>query len=458
MTIRLAALLSLAVCLPGTIWCQSTATTLVRFQTNLGDIDVNLLPSSAPKTVANFLNYVNRGAYSGSIIHRSVKGFIIQGGGFKLVNHDLAAIPEDPTVPNEFSVSNTRGTIAMAKLGNDPNSATNQWFFNLANNGSNLDVTNGGFTVFGRIANQAGLAVMDKIAAVPTYSVSAFYTDLPLQNYIGGAIQDSNFVVVNAITVVDTTPAISDNGIITASTFGGSAAAAGGSFIEIYGKNLAGTTRQWGAADFVNGNAPTALDGVSVTVNSRPAYVYFVSTGQVNVQIPSDVPSGGPVPVVVSYKGLNSAPVMLAINPVQGGLFAPASFKVGEKQYIAAVHPGNGSFVSNGTIPNVPAAPAAPGETIIFYGIGFGPVSPSSTPIAGQFAQGQSSISAPMQFKFGDLDGTVAYAGLAPGSVGLYQFNVTVPKNAPNGDLKLGVTVAGAPVEQTLYISVQGAP
>src|SRR3977135_1398718 len=102
MTIRLAALLSLAFCLPGTIWCQSTATTLVRFQTNLGDIDVNLLPSSAPKTGATFLNYVNRGAYSGSIIHRSVKGFIIQGGGFKLVNHDLAAIPEDPTVPNEF--------------------------------------------------------------------------------------------------------------------------------------------------------------------------------------------------------------------------------------------------------------------------------------------------------------------------------------------------------------------
>jgi Peptidyl-prolyl cis-trans isomerase (rotamase) - cyclophilin family len=351
MTIRLAALLSLAVCLPGTAWCQN----LVRFQTNLGDIDVNLLPGSAPKTVANFLNYVNRGAYNGSIIHRSVPGFIIQGGGYKLVNHDLAAIPEDATVPNEFSVSNTRGTIAMAKLGGDANSATNQWFFNLSNNGSNLDSTNGGYTVFGRIANQAGLAVMDKIAAVPNYAVSAFYSNLPLQNYTGGPIQDSNFVLINAITLVDTIPAISENGIITASTFGGFTAAAPGSFIEIYGKNLAGTTRQWGSADFVDGNAPTVLDGVSVTVNDRPAYVFSVSPGQVNVQIPSDVPTGAPVPVVVSYKGQNSAPVMLAINPVQGGIFAPPSFNIDGKQFVAAVHPATGAFVNA-------AAPAAPGK------------------------------------------------------------------------------------------------
>jgi NPCBM-associated, NEW3 domain of alpha-galactosidase. len=91
----------------------------------------------------------------------------------------------------------------------------------------------------------------------------------------------------------------------------------------------------------------------------------------------------------------------------------------------------------------------------VLYGIGFGPVTPAGTAIAGKVAQGQSAVSAPVQFKFGELDGAVVYAGLAPGLVGLYQFNVTVPKGAPAGDLKLTVTAAGAAVAQTLYISVK---
>jgi cyclophilin family peptidyl-prolyl cis-trans isomerase len=135
----------------------------VRFQTNLGDIDVTLLTDSAPATVANFLKYVNRGSFSNSFFHRSVPGFVIQGGGFQF-DTSPKEIPADPPVRNEFRVSNTRGTLAMAKLGNDPNSATTQWFFSLANNASILNFQNGGFTVFGRIANAAGLAVMDRIA------------------------------------------------------------------------------------------------------------------------------------------------------------------------------------------------------------------------------------------------------------------------------------------------------
>ena len=116
----------------------------------------------APLTVQNFLNYVNDGDYVNTIIHRSVPGFIVQGGGFtaeglaELLNTNtnpanaIGVIPSDPPVVNEFSSerSNLRGTIAMAKLGGDPDSATNQWFFNLADNSTNLDNQNGGFTVF----------------------------------------------------------------------------------------------------------------------------------------------------------------------------------------------------------------------------------------------------------------------------------------------------------------------
>ena len=91
---------------------------------------------------------------------------------------------------NEYRVSNTRGTIAMAKLGDNPNSATNQWFFNLANNAGNLNNQNGGFTVFGRIVNSSGLAIMDRIAAVrvPNPPIVAQPLDqMPLIGYPNGS-------------------------------------------------------------------------------------------------------------------------------------------------------------------------------------------------------------------------------------------------------------------------------
>ncbi len=446
--------IALSFLLPAGLWCQSAPASSVRFHTNLGDIDVNLLTVTTPLTVANFLKYVNRGAYNNSIIHRSVPGFIIQGGGYQLQNQTPVPIPQDPPVRNEYRVSNARGTISMAKLGSDPNSATNQWFFNETDNSRTLDNQNGGFTVFGRIANAAGLAIMDKIAGVPAVNAGSPFDQLPLVNF-NGTLRAENFVLVISVTVLDTVPAISANGIVTASNFGGFRGAAPGSFIEIYGTNLAGSTRQWSSNDFIDGRAPTSLDDVSVSINGEPAYVYFVSANQVNVQVPANVPSGGTAPVIATFKGQQSAPAMLAINTVQGGLFAPASFNVSGKQYVAAMHSASGAFVGNGSINGFSSTPAAPGETLIFYGIGFGPVGPSGTPIAGQVAKGQTTLATPVQFSFGDAVGEVLYAGLTEGLVGLYQFNVTVPMDAPDGDLPLKVTSGGEPISQTLFITVQ---
>ena len=160
----------------------------VTFQTSFGSFDVELFDDVAPATVANFLNYVNRGDYRDSIFHRSVPGFIVQGGGFKT---DFSRVNQVGPVVNEFQRSNVRGTIAMAKLGGDPNSATNQWFFNLANNSANLDNQNGGFTVFGQVLGN-GMAILDQIAALPRFNFSQItaagpnrdaFTDLPLSNY-----------------------------------------------------------------------------------------------------------------------------------------------------------------------------------------------------------------------------------------------------------------------------------
>lgn len=185
---------------------QSASDPVYVFHTSLGNVDVQLYPDVAPQTVANFLRYVNRGAYNNSLFHRSVPGFIVQGGGFTAQpGAGITSIPTDAPVVNEFHVSNTRGTIAMAKLGGNPNSATDQWFFNESDsNAANLDGQNGGFTVFGKVADAASLAVMDKLAAVPVPSPSPFNAPLdqiPLLSYQQGApVQASNLVFVYSIT------------------------------------------------------------------------------------------------------------------------------------------------------------------------------------------------------------------------------------------------------------------
>src|SRR3989442_15561030 len=208
--------------------CPSALAQTVRFQTNLGDIDVTLLTDSAPATVANFLKYLNRGSFSNSFFHRSVPGFVIQGGGYQF-DGSPKEIPADPPVRNEFRISNLRGTLAMAKLGNDPNSATTQWFFNLANNASTLNFQNAGFTVFGRVTNAAGPAVMDQIAAVPVFNAGSPFDQLPLQNYAGGAFTAANLVLVTSITVLGPSPVIAQNGVMSATSFGGLPSAAAGS-------------------------------------------------------------------------------------------------------------------------------------------------------------------------------------------------------------------------------------
>ncbi len=179
--------------------------TTVRLMTTLGAIDIVLHDAAAPQTVANFLAYVNGGAYRNSFIHRSVPGFVIQGGGFVWddATSNVVAVPAKAPVVNEFSSSrsNLRGTIAMAKLGGNPNSATSQWFINLADNSANLDGQNGGFTVFGEVT-AGSMAVADAIAALQRVNAGSPFDSLPIIGTIGGVIQKSNLVIVSAATAV----------------------------------------------------------------------------------------------------------------------------------------------------------------------------------------------------------------------------------------------------------------
>ncbi|MGK7955790.1 MAG: peptidylprolyl isomerase, partial [Crocosphaera sp.] len=160
------------------------------YNTDLAGGVINVLlfdqaQNGAPLTVNNFVNYINDNDYDNSIIHRSIPGFVVQGGGFIVNDLFIDPVPTDLPVQNEFSEnrSNLRGTIAMAKLGSDPDSATSQWFFSVEDNANNLDNQNGGFTVFGEVLSENDLAVIDGIAALPTddlRNVNGALSNLPL--------------------------------------------------------------------------------------------------------------------------------------------------------------------------------------------------------------------------------------------------------------------------------------
>lgn len=208
--------------LAGTFDDADITNTQVRMNTSAGAINIELFDRQAPRTVQNFLNYIADGDYTDSIFHRSVANFVIQGGGFTFETDpapSLSAVPTDPAVLNEPDVvnrSNVRGTLAMAKLGNNPNSATSQFFFNLADNSSNLNNQNGGFTVFGRVAGAADQTVVDALAAITPQNQSnavdlppsqvGVFSAIPLTNYTGNDFPTdttrSNYAIIDGITVV----------------------------------------------------------------------------------------------------------------------------------------------------------------------------------------------------------------------------------------------------------------
>jgi cyclophilin family peptidyl-prolyl cis-trans isomerase len=155
----------------------------VEFDTTAGKIRVELYPEAAPKTVANFLDYVKAGHYDGTQFHRVIDGFMIQGGGYTA---DFKPKPTRPPIAIESEQSskagvlNVPGTIAMARTG-DPNSATSQFFINVADNQRlnfrSADPQGFGYTAFGKVVS--GMDVVNKIAKTPTGRGGPFPTDVP---------------------------------------------------------------------------------------------------------------------------------------------------------------------------------------------------------------------------------------------------------------------------------------
>lgn len=199
MSVSVSAFIRLFLCLLLLAPLPALAGTVVRVSTALGDFDIELLDDVAPVTVANFLAYLNKGAYNGTVVHRLVPGFVIQGGwlSFNESQQTFYPLATSPAIVNEFKAvaPNRRGTLAMAKLGGDPNSATSQWFINLQDNPS-LNTTNGGYAVFGRVMGN-GMQIVDRIGALPPVTVFSDLDPFPLINYTGGALLNRHVVSLN---------------------------------------------------------------------------------------------------------------------------------------------------------------------------------------------------------------------------------------------------------------------
>ena len=216
--------------------------------TSQGVIEINLFDQQTPKTVANFLSYVQDDSYNETVIHRSVSNFVIQGGGFTF-SDSLDAITTKPAVENEPVFSNVKGTIAMAKLSGDANSATSQWFFNITDNSTALDTQNGGFTVFGQIT-AASQSTLDKIAALvhcgetPVVDITAEQcasTDV--------TISSANLVTIQNVAVMDDDPnsaaglTVTENTLIDSGTSTDSSSSSGGGLIWLLGAFLLAVPR-----------------------------------------------------------------------------------------------------------------------------------------------------------------------------------------------------------------------
>jgi uncharacterized protein (TIGR03437 family) len=239
-------------------------------------------------------------------------------------------------------------------------------------------------------------------------------------------------------------PSISANGVVNGASFAPGIAA--NSWATIYGANLSTATDTWANA-IVNGQLPTSLDGVSVMVGGKPAYVNFVSPGQINILSP-DINAGSAQVTVTTSAGTSSTFTVAASQ------YGPAFFTWPGNQPVAT-HQDFSFAARSDTFAGTTVAPAKPGEVIVLWGTGFGPTSPAA-PIGVQVPAGSiySTGSLPA-IKISNLNATVFGAALAPGFAGLYQVAIQVPSSLADGDWAVVATVGGVTSTGGLVLSVR---
>jgi uncharacterized protein (TIGR03437 family) len=313
----------------------------------------------------------------------------------------------------------------------------------------NLTIANGGGGTFTWVASTSA----DWVAVSPssgsltgTPAVSVTPQNLPpgANNATITISASDNSVtpetIAVTVTVTGTPPAPVITGVANAGGYETNIASA--AWVSIFGTNLSQFKYTWQSNDFVKGALPTSIQGVSVTINGIAAYVEYISPAQINVLAPDD-PATGSVPVVVTVAGQASNSFM-----AQKNAFSPA-FLTFDNTHIAAEHLNYSLLAPPSLYPNATAA--APGETILLYGVGFGATDPAAP--TGQTVAGGEPLTNTVTMTIGGIAVTPSFAGLS--ASGLYQFNVTVPTGLASGDNPVSATIGGFTTQTGAVITVQ---
>ncbi|HWF08851.1 MAG TPA: IPT/TIG domain-containing protein, partial [Bryobacteraceae bacterium] len=308
---------------------------------------------------------------------------------------------------------------------------------NQADNSSTLDSQD--FTVFGNIANDASLFILDTIAGLPTFTFEGL-SNFPLLNYTSGrTVTDSNYLYVNSIapiTPVDTAPGVVNAATSVSNTTTGISP---GEFITIYGKELGPTALTSLALDSSGQTVTNNLQGTQVLFNGIPGPMIFTSTGQIAAIVPYGIAGGSTVNVVVSYLGIQTAPLQFKVVPANPGLFTLSATGKGDAAIVRA---------SDGSVVSV-SSPAAVGDTLELYGQGYGAVSNGF----GDGALVTAAFTVPNTTLL--IDGQkvdTSYTGCAGDGVnGEMQINFVVPQLTPgNHQIQIQVGSAISPSGVTL--------
>jgi uncharacterized protein (TIGR03437 family) len=276
-----------------------------------------------------------------------------------------------------------------------------------------------------------------------TYSVNWKVTPNAFQPAYGGQLAVVDWPYGDAVYSVFSGFSVGPQVTKVANAEGEGLTIAPNTWVEIKGSGLAPDTRPWQASDFVDNQMPTSLDGASVSFNGEKAFVYYISPVQINVLTPPDL-AAGPVQVVVTNQGQQSASFAATVQEYSTSFFV---FNGGP--YIVATHL-SGSIVGSTSLYPGLSTPAAPGETIVIYANGFGPVSP---PVVKGSATQAGNLPEFPTIVIGTNKATVSFAGLV--SPGLYQFNVQVPVIATAGDNAVTATFNGNTTQAGTRITIQ---
>ena len=241
-------------------------------------------------------------------------------------------------------------------------------------------------------------------------------------------------------------PAIVSGGVVNAASFQPGISA--GSWVTIQGSNLAGSTRGWSSSDFTGSALPTQLDGVSVKIDGKPAYLAYISPSQINVQAPADG-ALGPVPVEVTFNGSTSPSGTAQLQAASPGFF------LWRGKYAVATRPDFTLVAPAGLFDELVTVPARPGDTIILWGTGFGATNPAVPQGVLPPANPVANVSNPVTVTIGNVAATVVSAAITPGNPGLYQIAVQVPATAPDGDLAVVAQVSGIQSSSSVLLSVK---